>query len=77
MHESSHWPGCVNSLIPHRAKSLSLPKVKTDAIDAYHLCEMFYKEELEPYKKRGIQLLDLGTLPFKCSLFFISSHLIC
>ena len=30
--------------------------------DAYHLCELFYKEELEPYKKRGIQLLNLRNL---------------
>ncbi len=52
----------VNPLISHRAKSSSLRKVKTDAIDAYHLCELFYKEELEPYKKRGIQLLNLRNL---------------
>ena len=31
-------------------------------VDAYHLCELFYKEELEPYKKRGIQLLNLRNL---------------
>ena len=37
-------------------------KVKTDAIDAYHFCELYYKEELEPYKKRGIQLLNLRNL---------------
>jgi transposase len=52
----------VNHLISHRAKSSSLRKVKTDAADAYHLCELFYKEELEPYKKRGIQLLNLRNL---------------
>ncbi|PFN83210.1 IS110 family transposase [Bacillus sp. AFS076308] len=52
----------VNPLISHRAKSSSLRKVKTDAIDAYHLCELFYKEELEPYKKRGVQLLNLRNL---------------
>jgi transposase len=52
----------VNPLISYRAKSSSLRKVKTDAIDAYHLCELFYKEELEPYKKRGIQLLNLRNL---------------
>lgn len=52
----------VNPLISHRAKSSSLRKVKTDAIDAYHLCELFYKEELEPYKKLGIQLLNLRNL---------------
>jgi transposase len=52
----------VNPLISYRAKSSSLRKVKTDAIDAYHLCELYYKEELEPFKKRGIQLLDLRNL---------------
>lgn len=34
----------VNPLISHRAKSSSLRKVKTDAVDAYHLCELFYKK---------------------------------
>ncbi len=38
----------INPLISHRAKSSSLRKVKTDAVDAYHLCELYYKEELEP-----------------------------
>lgn len=52
----------VKPLISHRAKSSSLRKVKTDAIDAYHLCELYYKEELEPYKKRGVQLLNLRNL---------------
>jgi transposase len=35
----------VNPLISHRAKSSSLRKVKTDAIDAYRLCELYYKED--------------------------------
>ncbi|MER2263312.1 MAG: IS110 family transposase [Psychrobacillus sp.] len=52
----------VNPLISYWAKSSSLRKVKTDIIDAHHLCELYYKEELEPYKKRGIQLLDLRNL---------------
>lgn len=52
----------VNSLISYRAKSSSLRKVKTDIIDANHLCELYYKEDLEPYKKRGIQLLNLRNL---------------
>ncbi|WP_256358585.1 IS110 family transposase, partial [Bacillus sp. sid0103] len=43
----------INPLISYRAKSSSLRKVKTDVIDAYHLCELYYKEDLEPYKKRG------------------------
>ncbi|KAA0564626.1 IS110 family transposase [Bacillus sp. CH30_1T] len=52
----------INPLVSYRAKSSNLPKIKTDVIDAYHLCELYYKEELEPYKKRGIQLLNLQNL---------------
>lgn len=52
----------VNPLISYRAKSSSLRKVKTDVIDARHLCELYYKEELEPQKKRGIYLLNLRNL---------------
>ncbi|WNS78760.1 IS110 family transposase [Domibacillus sp. DTU_2020_1001157_1_SI_ALB_TIR_016] len=52
----------VNPLISYKARGSSLRKVKTDAIDAYLLCELFYKEELEPYKKRGVQLLNLRNL---------------
>jgi transposase len=36
--------------------------MKTDIIDARHLCELYYKEDLEPYKQRGIQLLNLRNL---------------
>jgi transposase len=52
----------VNPLLSYNAKKSSLRKVKTDEIDAFHLCELFYKEELEPYKKRGILLLNLRNL---------------
>jgi transposase len=52
----------VNPLVSYRAKSSSLRKVKTDMIDARHLCELYYKEDLEPYKKRGIQILNLRNL---------------
>lgn len=52
----------VNPLVSYRAKSSSLRKTKTDAIDAYHLGELYYKEDLEPQKKRGIQLLNLRQL---------------
>lgn len=52
----------VNPLVSYRAKSSSLRKVKTDKIDARHLCELYYKEDLEPYKKRGIQILNLRNL---------------
>ncbi|WEH08236.1 IS110 family transposase [Alicyclobacillus fastidiosus] len=52
----------VNPLIAHQAKKSSLRKVKTDALDAYHLCELYYKEEFEPYKRRGVYLLNLRNL---------------
>src|SRR6185437_13676209 len=52
----------INPLISYKARGSSLRKVKTDAIDAYLLCELYYKEELEPYKKRGVQLLNLRNL---------------
>lgn len=52
----------INPLISYKAKSSSLRKVKTDAADAYLLGELYYKEELEPYKKRGVQLLNLRNL---------------
>lgn len=52
----------VNPLIAHQAKKSSLRKVKTDAIDAYRLCELYYKEEFEPLRKRGLKLLELRCL---------------
>jgi transposase len=53
----------VNPILSHQAKkSSSLRKVKTDAIDAYALCEFFYKEDFEPHKTRGIQLMNLRNL---------------
>jgi hypothetical protein len=52
----------INPLISHQAKKANLRKVKTDAADAYHLGELFYKEELEPYKKRGLYLMNLRYL---------------
>ncbi|WP_440970761.1 IS110 family transposase [Peribacillus frigoritolerans] len=52
----------LNPIISYQAKKSSLRKVKTDAIDAYQLCVLYYKEDLEPHKIRGIQLLDLRKL---------------
>ncbi|WP_409342587.1 IS110 family transposase [Paenibacillus sp. MBLB4367] len=52
----------INPLLSHQAKKANLRKVKTDAADAYQLGEMFYKEELEPYKKRGQYLMNLRYL---------------
>jgi transposase len=52
----------VNPLVSHRSRSANLRKVKTDAADAYQLCELFYKEELAPHRRRGMQLLNLRNL---------------
>lgn len=52
----------VNPLIAHQSKKSSLRKVKTDALDAYRLCELYYKEEFKPHKQRGLQLLGLRNL---------------
>ena len=48
----------INPLISYKAEAC-LRKVKTDVVDAYLLCELFYKEELGPYGKRKVQLLNL------------------
>ncbi|MFJ7994828.1 IS110 family transposase [Peribacillus frigoritolerans] len=50
----------LNPIISYQAKKTSLRKVKTDAIDAYQLCVLYYKGE--SHKIRGIQLLDLRNL---------------
>jgi transposase len=42
----------VNPLISHQAKKSSLRKVKTDAVDAFQLCELYYKEEFETHKQK-------------------------
>jgi transposase len=52
----------INPLISYQAKKSSLRKVKTDAVDAYQLCELYYKEEFEKHKQRGIGLLNLRHL---------------
>ncbi|CAH0311779.1 hypothetical protein SRABI96_05034 [Peribacillus sp. Bi96] len=52
----------LNPIISYQAKKTCLRKVKTDAIDAYQLCVLYYKEDFEPHKIRGIQLLDLRNL---------------
>ncbi|QHE52836.1 IS110 family transposase [Pontibacillus sp. HMF3514] len=62
LEENNYLYIMVNPLLSYQAKKSSLRKVKTDAVDAFNLCELFYKEELEPYKQRGIQLLDLRNL---------------
>ncbi|MBW7453832.1 IS110 family transposase [Paenibacillus sepulcri] len=52
----------INPFISYQAKKTHLRKVKTDVADAYQLGELFYKEELEPSKKRGQYLMNLRYL---------------
>jgi hypothetical protein len=52
----------INPLISNRLRKSQLRKVKMDAADAFLLGELYYKEEFEPYKKRGVQLLNLRYL---------------
>ncbi len=52
----------VNPLTSQRAKKAHLRKVKTDVIDAFHLGDLYYKEDFEPYKQQAIQLLNLKHL---------------
>lgn len=55
----------VNPLISNQAKKTSLRKVKTDTVDAYRLCELYYKEEFEDHQRRGIELLNLRHMTRK------------
>jgi transposase len=60
--ENSYLLIVLNPLTSQRAKKSHLRKVKTDTVDAYHLGELYYKEEFDPYKQRGIQLFNLRQL---------------
>ncbi|WP_201318434.1 IS110 family transposase [Paenibacillus sp. EPM92] len=40
----------VNPLLSKRAKSAQLRKVKTDAADAWHLAEMYYRGDVHPHR---------------------------
>jgi transposase len=53
----------VNPVLSHEAKKASLRKVKTDAIDAFHLGELYYKnEDLKPFQKKSIRMMNLRNL---------------
>jgi transposase len=62
LHEHGYVAVVVNPLTSQKAKKTHLRKVKTDAQDAFHLAELFYKEEFEPYKQRSEQLFNLRLL---------------
>ena len=52
----------LNPLQSKRAKSSSLRKVKTDAADAWHLAEMYYRGDVKPHRNRDKRLLELQHL---------------
>lgn len=59
-HEVTYY--LINPVVSYEAKKTSLRKVKTDAIDAHHLCELYYKEDLEVFQKKTIQTMNLRNL---------------
>ncbi|WP_019421508.1 IS110 family transposase [Paenibacillus sp. OSY-SE] len=52
----------VNPLQSKRAKNTKLRKVKTDATDAWHLAEMYYREEVMPHREQNEPLIELQHL---------------
>ncbi|UJL46057.1 IS110 family transposase [Virgibacillus sp. NKC19-16] len=52
----------INPVVSSEAKKTSLRKVKTDKIDAFHLGELYYKEDLEVFQRKTEQYLNLRQL---------------
>lgn len=52
----------VNPLQSKRAKGTQLRKVKTDAVDAWHLAEMFYRGDIQPHRTWGEEITELQHL---------------
>ncbi|WP_240422023.1 IS110 family transposase [Paenibacillus periandrae] len=52
----------INPLQSKRAKGSQLRKVKTDAVDAWHLAEMYYPGDVKPHRNGDTQLLELQHL---------------
>ncbi|WP_164217330.1 IS110 family transposase [Virgibacillus sp. YIM 98842] len=59
-HEVTYY--LINPVVSYEAKKTNLRKVKTDAIDAYHLCELYYKEDLETFQKKTMRTMNLRNL---------------
>lgn len=36
--------------------------MKTDTVDAYRLCELYYKEDFEDHRQQGTELINLRNL---------------
>ncbi|WP_414558726.1 IS110 family transposase [Bacillus swezeyi] len=52
----------INPYVSNQSRKTSLRSVKTDIADAYHLAQLFYKEEFEAYKRRSEQHITLRHL---------------
>ncbi|WP_408008041.1 transposase [Pseudalkalibacillus sp. A8] len=53
----------INPVLSYESRKSSLRKVKTDAIDAFHLGELYYKnEDLESFQKKSIRTMNLRHL---------------
>jgi transposase len=52
----------VNPLQSKRAKGMQLRKVKTDAVDAWHLAEMFYRGDVQPHRAWAEEMAELQHL---------------
>lgn len=52
----------VNPVVSYETKKSSLRKVKSDPADARHLCELFYKEDLETFHRKNVQTMNLRNL---------------
>ncbi|MBM7554849.1 IS110 family transposase [Thalassobacillus pellis] len=53
----------VNPVLSYEAKKMSLRKVKTDAIDAFRLGELYYLyDDLQPFKKKAVKIMNLRNL---------------
>jgi hypothetical protein len=52
----------VNPVVSYETKKSSLRKVKSDPSDARHLCELYYKEDLETFHRKNVQTMNLRNL---------------
>ncbi|WP_059040723.1 IS110 family RNA-guided transposase [Paenibacillus rubinfantis] len=52
----------VNPLQSKRARGTQLRKVKTDAVDAWHLAEMFYRGDVRPHRTWAEEMTELQHL---------------
>ncbi|RNB77703.1 IS110 family transposase [Brevibacillus nitrificans] len=52
----------LNPLLSKRSKSAQLRKVKTDAADAWHLAEMYYRGDVKPHRRWTDRIIELQHL---------------